>query len=160
VDTIAWLVSRGHDLRYTWVGEGPLDQEVRDRVDRYGLADRVVLHGAVQPGEVMALLGTASLFFVPTRQENFFTAAAEAICAGRPVVLPRNGGYVEYCDERNSVLVDACEVHALGAAIVDALTRFADTDPATISASVSPTFSTPVVGARFLDLYRELVRRP
>jgi glycosyltransferase involved in cell wall biosynthesis len=158
VDTIAWLVSRGHDVTFTWVGFGPLEDQVRQRAAQQGVADRVRLRGLVPPEEVMGLVAEAHLFFVPTHQENFFTAAAEAIAAGRPVVLPRSGGYTEYCREENAVLVDSLDPRDLGSAVLSAAARFARVDPVAVSETVARVFSTPVVGEAFLRIYRDVLR--
>ena len=47
----------------------------------------VVFHGALSPSAVSATLGQHSLFFFPTRGENYGHVIAEALAAGLPVLL-------------------------------------------------------------------------
>ncbi len=61
--------------------------EVRQAVRRLGLADRVVLLGAVPPAERWRVLDGAAVFVLPSHQENFGIALAEAMARGRPVVV-------------------------------------------------------------------------
>jgi glycosyltransferase involved in cell wall biosynthesis len=156
IDTMHWLTEQGADLQYTWIGDGPLRERAISRVEEIGLADRIHFPGAVPPDRVLEYLEDAHLFFVPSRQENFFTAVAEAIVAGRPAVAPLSGGFDSYCDESNSVLVTSWDAHELGHAILEAADRFADTPPAIVAASLGDRFSRESVGKQFDKLYSEL----
>ncbi|MCT1431766.1 glycosyltransferase family 4 protein, partial [Brachybacterium muris] len=105
VDTVAELVSRGVDAHLSWVGEGPMRDEVMSRIHDHGLRSRVSLLGSRSAEGVREGLGAADLFFGPTRADNFFVSAAEAIVAGRPVVLGATGGQGEYVDPSVGALV-------------------------------------------------------
>lgn len=156
VRTIAWLRDRGVDVRYEWVGEGPLMDEAQLLTRSLGLQDQVTFVGAVPPSDVMSRMESAHLFFVPSRQENFFTVLAEAIVAGRPGVVPRSGGFVEYCRADNSEIADSRSIDDLGGAILRAQDRFRDARPADVAATVADQFSEARVGLRFKAIYSEL----
>ncbi|WCI08604.1 glycosyltransferase [Arthrobacter sp. OVS8] len=91
IRTIAALKEAGHDVHLNWVGNGPLRGEAEDLISELQLGENVTLVGMVPPAEVFAYFEQAHLFFLPTAHENFFTSAAEALSAGRPVVVPRVG---------------------------------------------------------------------
>jgi len=154
VETIAWLVGEGLDVNYIWVGEGPLLQAAVERAGELGISDRVSFIGAVAPQQIFPLLQAAHFFFVPSQQENFFTAVAEAIVAGRPVVVPLSGGFDDYCTPQNSVLTHGWSVPALGQAILEAADRFGSVDPESIAATVGDRFSRQRIGAEFSEIYR------
>lgn len=90
VATTAELRRRGVDARLTWVGTGPLEQQVRALAGR--LEVPVELTGSLVPEQVQDALAGADLFLLPTRAETFCLAAAEALAAGRPVVVGDSGG--------------------------------------------------------------------
>ncbi|MGC5584917.1 glycosyltransferase [Ornithinimicrobium sp. W1665] len=90
VATVGELRRRGVDARLTWVGEGPLRAAVEEAAR--AAAVPLVLPGAVPPGQVQATVAAADLFLLPTRAETFCVAAAEALAAGRPVVVGDSGG--------------------------------------------------------------------
>lgn len=126
VRTVAELRRRGVDCTLTWVGGGPLEATVRDLVNREGLDDVVTLLGAVPSEQVSHHLSEADLFLLPTRHENFCVSAAEALLAGRPVVIGSHGGQAEYVDDSVGALVHTQEPEAYAAAVQGVLERLRD----------------------------------
>ncbi|KLU10122.1 glycosyltransferase [Kocuria sp. SM24M-10] len=159
LEVVARLVERGTDVRYTMVGTGPLLERARHRARELGIADRVVFTGAVAPSRVVEEMSCAHVFFLPSAQENFFTAVAESLAAGRPAAVPLSGGFDDYCNDENSVLTDSWDPDVLADAVLRAWDRFRDTDPARIADTVRERFSRGAVGALFSELYGQLVRR-
>ena len=158
LDTIHELVRRGVDVRYTMVGKGALLETARQKAHDLGIADRVRFTGAIPPSEVFDHLTDAHIFFLPSAQENFFTAVAEAIAAGRPAAVPLSGGFDDYCTPENSVLTHSWDVPVLADAIETARDRFHDADPTAIAATVRSRFSREEIGAQFSRLYRAVTR--
>jgi glycogen(starch) synthase len=68
---------------------------LEQQVVQVNLTDRVELLGWVVPDEVPALLNTASLVLIPSRQESFGLVALEAAWMARPVVATCVGGLPE-----------------------------------------------------------------
>ncbi|WP_010146883.1 glycosyltransferase [Serinicoccus profundi] len=103
VRAAAELRSRGIDARLTWVGEGVL----REEVEREALAHGVPLEllGSLPPEQVQEVVGTADVFLLPTRAETFCLAAAEALAAGRPVVVSDVAGPREFVRAPSGALV-------------------------------------------------------
>src|SRR5699024_5147646 len=149
VEVLARLVSRGVDAHLEWLGEGPLRGAVEELARERGVEGRLALPGSRSSAEVREALGRADLFFGPTRADNFFVSAAEAIVAGRPVVLGATGGQGEYVQPQVGALVDRQDATAYTEAIleVDARTR---TLPAQdIADTIGSAFSEATVGAAY-----------
>jgi glycosyltransferase involved in cell wall biosynthesis len=159
LEAIHRLRQSGMEVHYTWVGDGPLRAAVEERVAELGLRGHVTLVGAVDPSEVWVHLSTAHLFFVPSHQENFFTAVAEAIAAGRPAVVPRSGGFDAYCTPENSVLVDSWDVPVLAEALRRGAALLDGTSPAHVAATLGGCFHRSDVGRTLSILYAEVVAR-
>ncbi|NUU31080.1 glycosyltransferase family 4 protein [Arthrobacter sp. C9C5] len=153
IRTIAALKESGQDVHLSWVGDGPLRREAEELIAELKLGGNVTLVGTVPPTEVFAFFEEAHLFFLPTAHENFFTSAAEALSAGRAVVVPRVGGFTDYVTAANGVLVDDDSPESLAAAIVAARRTFAGADPAAIAAPIRDRFSRNTVGRLFEDVY-------
>jgi L-malate glycosyltransferase len=149
VDTVAELRRRGVDAELALVGDGPLAGAVGDRVAALGLEERVRLTGTLDREGVLAELAAADLFFGPTRGDNFFVSCAEAIVAGRPVVVGATGGQGEYVDPGVGVLVDEQRAEAYADAIVDLDARTATTSAAEIAATIGDRFSDARVAAGY-----------
>lgn len=104
VGTAAELRRRGIDAHLTWVGEGPLRQRMTELAA--DLAVPLDLTGALPPEQVGHRLAEADLFLLPTRFETFCLAAAEALAAGRPVVVGDAGGPREFVAAPSGALVE------------------------------------------------------
>lgn len=149
VEVLAQLVERGVDAHLEWLGDGPLREDTSALAAQLQVSDRLSLPGSVDGAGVRAALGRADLFFGPTRADNFFVSAAEAIVAGRPVVLGATGGQGEYVQPQVGALIDRQEATAYTEAIleVDARTR---TLPAQdIADTIGSAFSEATVGAAY-----------
>ena len=66
----------------------------------------IILMPYVLPfSQISALQDRADLFALMTRAEGFGLTIAEAIAHGTPVLVPDQGGHVDYLDRQNSFLV-------------------------------------------------------
>lgn len=159
IRTVAWLREQGVQAHLTWVGDGSQMGECRALVEELGLSDSVTLAGAVRPADVAGFLSAADLFFLPPEQENFFTSAAEALAAGRAVVATRVGGFSDYANDSNSVLVDDPSPELLGTAVIEAVETFRNVPADAIAGPIRERFSPASIGALFDSAYLAAVAR-
>jgi L-malate glycosyltransferase len=73
-------------------GSGPLEQEVRRRVDQLGLANAVVFHGFVQSEQISRILADSLALILVSTEEQFGLAVAEALALSIPVIVSPNCG--------------------------------------------------------------------
>lgn len=147
-------------IRLRLIGKAPSDKEeadLRQLVDELGVADRVRFEPPVDRAGVAGAMQRAGLFIHPSPSESFGIVAIEALAVGLPVVavsptvldlIGRDGS--------NGEAADGPDGDALAEAIERALRRRAEFDPAALSAVAIP-FGRPVVVARILDIYRQLI---
>lgn len=159
VRTLARLVARGVDAHLTWLGEGPLRAVTVATVDELGVADRLSLPGSRSGEQVRAALGAADLFFGPTRADNFFVSAAEALVSGRPVVLGATGGQGEYVTDAVGRLVDVQDPDAYAEAICDLDASTRELDSAAIAGTIGDRFSSARVGAQYAAVHAQALAR-
>ena len=118
------LAERGKSFQCEVIGEGPLENELREEITRSGLQDRVALHGAKPQREVRQRLAAASVFVLPSvidpdgGMDNLPTVIMEAMATGLPVVSTLIGGIPEMVVENETgFLVQPGDVAALANAI-------------------------------------------
>jgi glycosyltransferase involved in cell wall biosynthesis len=155
VETVAELVRGGQDVTLTWVGDGPMREQVLARAAKLGVAERVSLIGSVPATEVADHVRAANVFFLPTEAETFLVAAAEAIAVGRPVVLA-DLPCLDYVTEDNGARVRSASAEAFAAAILDVAQTFRDRSAESVRATVIPRFAQASVGEQFDRFYAEL----
>jgi glycosyltransferase involved in cell wall biosynthesis len=123
----AWsdVLARHPTAQLTLAGSGEIER-VRRAADDHGVARSVATPGWTSGEGKAALLGSASVFVLPSHFEALPMAVLEAMAAGLPVVATRVGGIPD-------VIVDGCEGLLVEPRDPAALTRALDgllADPA------------------------------
>ena len=158
LEIVAELISRGEQATLTFVGEGPMREQVTRRASELGIAEQVRLTGNLDAAGVREELARADLFLGPTRGDNFFVSAAESIVAGRPVVVSDAGGQTEYVQETSGTIVPAGTSPAGWAqAVLATRERLARVRAAQVAATIGDSFSSPVVGGSYHEVYAGLL---
>ncbi len=86
------LLAERPSLRLTVIGDGPERSRLEDLSRQLGTTGLVRFVGQVAPSEVAEALGDADLCLFPAVAEGLGLAAVEALAAGVPVVVCRDGG--------------------------------------------------------------------
>jgi glycosyltransferase involved in cell wall biosynthesis len=130
-------------------------------VGEYGADQGVSFEPGVGRAEVPLVFAGSDVLVQPSENENFGFAVAEALAAGRPVVLGPKNGTRDYAGEAGFVFT-AYEPRAVAAAMERALVAV-QTDGAGVAerarAAAEKHFRTERVIERFEALARELVGR-
>lgn len=160
VRTLRILLDRGIDASLTWVGDGPLRGEITRLIDALDLKSRVNLVGSVEPDKVPSYLSDANMFLLPTQAETFCLGAAEALAAGRPVVLGGNGGQRDFVKPPYGLLVDdSRNPEAYADAIMEQVGN-SQGKPAEFFLGAITEFSDKKFATRMNALYGELSLKP
>ena len=115
------------DLHYLVIGKGDERSRLSELAAQLGLAERVHFAGVQSHDELPSLLQAADLFVQPSiGEEAFGISVVEAMAAGLPALVSRNGGMVEIVEDGHTGrLLPPADVNAWAEAL-GALTR----DPA------------------------------
>lgn len=122
VEACSLLGSRDFDCRL--IGQGPLEEPLKEQVARLGLDGKVQIAGSRTEEQIRELLGQASLFVLPCvaaadgSKDNLPTVIMEAMAAGVPVISTPVAGVPEMVqEEATGLLVPEHEPQALAAAM-------------------------------------------
>ncbi|MBN2564106.1 MAG: glycosyltransferase [Candidatus Eisenbacteria bacterium] len=112
---VAERLCRGRDhLRFVYVGDGPLRDEIESAVDAAGLNGRVLLLGI--RGDVPDLLRAMDVFILTSLWEGLPRVVLQALATGVPVVAYDTAGIEEAVSEgRNGHLVSPGDVETMAA---------------------------------------------
>ena len=116
---VAELVARGVDAQLTWVGDGPMRSDLSDLAEALGISERWIPLGRIAPEAVADVISASDVFVLPTQAETFGVAVAEALVAGRPVVVGADGEQASFVAEPDGVLV----AERTGSAFADGVQR-------------------------------------
>jgi glycosyltransferase involved in cell wall biosynthesis len=146
VEACGLLRDRGTVFRCEIIGEGPQRPELQALVDRLGLADHVVLTGALPFPEVVARYRRASVFVLPCivteegDRDGIPNVILEAMASGLPVVSTPVSGIPEVVRDLDTGL------------------SVPERDAAGIADAVHRLFGDPELASGMADRARELVR--
>ena len=118
----AWprVIDRVPDARLLLVGDGPLEPDLRRRVDDLGLQKRVIFAGRRRDAE--RILSASTLTCLPTIREALPTALLEAAACGVPAVATATSGVLEVVDDgRSGLLFPYGDEQRLADAVVELL---------------------------------------
>ena len=121
---LALLRRRWPELTYVIVGDGPERERLRARAQTLGVAGQVSFAGALPHAEAQAAARTGTLFVLPSVDEAFGVAYAEAMAGGVPAIGCRGeDGPEEIAAAGGGIaLVPPCQPRAL-ADTIDRLLR-------------------------------------
>ena len=113
IPAIPHIVREFPDVRFIWVGDGDLRDSLEAQIQKYQIADKVLLLG--YRSDVDRLLQAADLFVFPTHFEGGQSfAIAEAMASSLPIVTTDASGIPEVLHHRVHGLVcrtgDSCDL--------------------------------------------------
>ena len=124
IRTCALLNERGKSFRCEIIGEGPLDNELRQQIEKLHLQNNVALMGAKPQTQLRARLAAANVFVLPSvidpdgGMDNLPTVIMEAMATGLPVVSTNIGGIPEMVIENETgFLVEPGDIAGVADAI-------------------------------------------
>jgi len=155
------LKNQGLEFRINLVGQGPLYRRLQQLARALVIDDAVTFHGWVHP-ELMANCYRSNHFLVlPSRQEAFGMAVAEAMSYGLPVVVTAAGGPEYYVDHRVGRVCPAGDVDALADALKEMIRMPLDALQTMGKAArilVNRHFNIENTADQFLDLFYNLLK--
>jgi glycosyltransferase involved in cell wall biosynthesis len=124
IQACRFLAERGTSFRCQIIGEGPLEEKLRQQIENLNLRDLVELPGPKPQPEIRKYLAAGTVFVLPSvidpegGMDNLPTVIMEAMATGVPVVSTVTGGIPEMViDNETGFLVRAGDASALADAI-------------------------------------------
>jgi glycosyltransferase involved in cell wall biosynthesis len=134
------------DVRFVWVGDGILRDQLLAKLDRLGIRSSFILTGLVPPGRIPELLSAVDAVIHPSLREGLARVLPQALLAGRPVISYDIDGAREVVQPDTGILLRPRDLDGLS----DAILRLA-AEPRTREAMGSQGRS------RFADQFRHEV---
>lgn len=125
LEALAMLRERGQlcNIRYRIIGEGPMNNAIRKRVEELRLSDIVRIETGVSDADRERAYASSDVFIMPTvrkpeDREGFGLAYIEAAAFGVPSIATRHPGVDEaVLDEKTGILVPDNDIPALAYAM-------------------------------------------
>ena len=109
------------DYRLVVYGEGPIRDELQNKIDFLGLHNTIILAGSTN--ELWENISCAEAFLLTSKYEGMSNALIEAMCLGLPVVSTKVAGATDLIEDgKNGFLIDVGDKKSLA----DRMTCLAD----------------------------------
>lgn len=151
VRTVRELQDRGVRASLRWAGTG--DQLEEAKALARSLEVDATFLGRCTPKQIEDELAYCDIFFAPTKGDNFFVAAAEALVNGRPICASDKGGHVEYADPVCSQIVLEQTPAAYADGLLELQQKMRGVTASQVAQSVDGKFTAKTVARMYGDLY-------
>jgi glycosyltransferase involved in cell wall biosynthesis len=141
-------------------GDGPLEQQVRQRIADLDLGESVTLAGYLIGGQLSGVYHRANIFVLPTYfYEGFPTVISEAMNVGLPIVTTRLRGAADYLEDGTHVIFVPPKNPS---AVADAIVRLLDDKAlrermAQANREKVLEFAPDRVGKQYLDILKDVI---
>jgi glycosyltransferase involved in cell wall biosynthesis len=157
IETMGLLVREGlKQIRLRIVG-GDEDEEWRRLISEHGVRDHVVFAGLVPREKLHAEYAACDAVIHASTYESFCVGAAEALSAGKPVIITPCGGPQWFVDESNGVVAADFSAGALAAAVREWLQRRVQYEPERIATALQARFSPGAIRRQLIALYEKVL---
>lgn len=122
IDAIPAIVQKVPDARFLFLGQGPLETDLKQRCLERSLGHMV--HFAGFRGDLPRIMPNLDLVVHPALMEGLGVSLLQAGAAGIPIVAGRSGGIPEVVkDGQNGVLLDPRDTAMLSSTVIDLLSN-------------------------------------
>ncbi len=95
------------------LGDGPMFEEVKTEIVKYGMSDRFNLPGWVTPQDVLDQFSKSDILFMPSFSEGLPVVGVQALAEGLAIVARRIGGFLDLvANEQNGYLIEVHDIDA------------------------------------------------
>lgn len=77
----------GLEVKFTWIGDGPLRSAIESRIERENLSDQVHITGWLPQGQTLQRVRAADIYVQTSLWEGMPLSVLEAMALGRPLVV-------------------------------------------------------------------------
>lgn len=153
--TCKTLNDRGIKTELTWVGEGPLQEDLELYCQQYGVS--LCLPGVLDSDAVTEAFSHADVSLFPTAAETFGLVGAEALAAGCPLVAGNNGGQVDFVKPPSGLLIAESDPEKYADGVEAVLQSTQALTATQIAAPIRNEFSVNAHSRRYINIYTEIL---
>lgn len=119
IDAARQVIDKNSLVRFLFVGDGILQRELQQRIERANLSEYFVFTGLVPPQRVPELIGAMDIVVHTSLREGLARVLPQGLIAGKPVVSYDVDGAREVCiNDETGYLLPPRSVDELAAALI------------------------------------------
>lgn len=105
INAMALLNERKPEVKLVLYGTGPLEMNIRQQIERFGLTDVVTINQPVPQEQLRTIYNRATMVVLNSFEEGFGLTLSEAMLCGAPVIGAASGGITDIIDDEKTGLL-------------------------------------------------------
>ena len=105
IDTFIDLNKKVNNVKLIIVGDGDLKNDLKNRVKKNGINDKVEFWGKVEKKDIIKVYQKSDVFVLSSLNEGMSNSLLEAMSCGLAIVATDVGGTNELVDENNGIII-------------------------------------------------------
>lgn len=151
IDAAFKLIKSGTNIKVYLVGDGPLYEQLLNKVKELKIIDNIIFVGKVDHDDISTWMGATDYFCLPSLREGCPNVILESLGSGRPVVASKVGAIPDIVTSDSGVLFTPKDIDGLVSALKYALSKNWDSNK--ISSSVQ-SLSWDEAAKKYNDVYQ------
>ncbi|TVR36627.1 MAG: glycosyltransferase family 4 protein [Cryomorphaceae bacterium] len=139
------------------VGDGPDCSKLKALAASLKISDLCTFHGRMEHAAVLKFLPTIDFLVTNSYKETFSMVSAEAIAAGKPVVVTRCGGPEEWFAPSYGLMVEPGNDSELPSALLKMMSNYQNYPPEKLGENIRKQFSANEVLSAYRNCYQNLL---
>lgn len=163
LETLEQLKEKGYDFEAEIVGEGPLEDEFKKKIEQSSLSGSVFLVPMMPQEKLKILYDECDIFVLPSIEEGFGLVLVEAQLRRKPVVGIKSGGIPDIIENgKTGLLAEPRDSHSLASAIEKLLTDEDYSDELADAGyrSAQEKFSSEAITRKYIEVLESSLRVP
>ncbi len=156
---LATIKTECRPFHFHIVGNGPDFSKLEALAASLEVNDKCTFHGRMEHAEVLKFLPTIDFLVANSFKETFSMVSAEAIAAGKPVIITRCGGPEEWFTPSYGLMIEPGNDSELQAALLKMMSSFQNYPPEKLGESIRRQFSPVEVLSAYRNCYQNLLNR-
>ncbi len=141
------------------IGDGELRVEIEALIEKKGLSNSVILHGAMKSQDVAKMISLSDCYVVSSFIETFSISLLESMAIGVPVISTKCGGPEDFVVPEVGILVENDDMMALSNAMKEMRENANQAfNRNYIKRYCQDNYSESIVANRILDVYHRVLR--
>ena len=156
LEAFAAVHSEHKDTRLGIIGEGELEQFLKDKAASLGISEAVKFYGLVAHTRMAEIYNSYDCFVFPSLHETFGVSPAEAMASGMPVIASACGGPEDFVRDEDGILVERGSLEALTEAMMRMYSSHGNYDGHKIRAYAEANFAPEHIARKIIGVYESV----
>lgn len=154
---VARIENRLPEFKFILAGEGPDKQYLKVMSESLKISHRVSFPGRLTHPEVLRLLQQVDFLITNSRKETFSMVTAEAVAAGKPVIITRCGGPEEWFIPEYGIMTDNDDESALCNSILEMAAQHSHYNSLDMANLIRQKFDGTLILQSYRHIYQNLL---